>query len=211
MIKYNLTLILAMVLVSVSTAQIIGLTETGDEVLLYKDGTWKYKNAEAAAELEIVTNNTPYVKDENANFLSKSSKVNVGVWIDTKKWSFEKADPNDAAELKFNKKNDDIYGMLITEKMGVPVETLADVAYQNAVEAAPDVEITKKEYRTVNGLKVIMMQMMGTIQEIKFVYFSYYYATDNGAVQMIAYTSQNLFEEYKDEMEKLINGLVELE
>ena len=71
-------------------------------------------------------------------------------------------------------------------------------------------KIIKEEYRTINGVKVIMMQMPGTIQGIKFTYYSYYYSNSNGSVQFLTYTSQNLFETYKKKMEDLLNGLVEL-
>ncbi len=98
---------------------------------------------------------------------------------------------------------------MITEKMELPVESLAEVAYENALEAAPDVKIVEKEYRNVNGVDVIMMKMEGTIKGVKFVYFGYYYSNSEGAYQFLTYTSQNLFDEYKNDMIKLLNGFIE--
>ena len=55
-----------------------------------------------------------------------------------------------------------------------------------------------------------MMQMNGTIQGIKFTYFGYYYSNESGSIQFITYISQNLFEQSKEQMEKFLNGIVEL-
>ena len=76
-------------------------------------------------------------------------------------------------------------------------------------EIAPDIQVDKEEYRFVNGIKLLMVQMSGTINEIKFKYYSYYYSSDKGVVQLITYSSLNLFETYKKQMEDFLNGFVE--
>jgi len=89
------------------------------------------------------------------------------------------------------------------------LESLVDIAFQNAFKVAPDAKIIKKEYRNVYGLNVIMMQITGTIQGIKFIYYGYYYSNQIVSYQLLTYTSQNLFEENKIMMQNLLNGLVE--
>lgn len=59
----------------------------------------------------------------------------------------------------------------------------------------------------VNGLKVLLMQMDGTIQGIKFSYFGYYYSNNSGTVQFITYTSQNMLEAKMADAVELLNGL----
>jgi len=49
--------------------------------------------------------------------------------------------------------------MMIAEKMEIPLESLKEIVLDNAKEAAPDIKIVKEEYRTVNGIRVLMMQM----------------------------------------------------
>jgi hypothetical protein len=73
---------------------------------------------------------------------------------------------------------------------------------------APDIQIAKEEFRFVNGTKVLMMQMRGTFQGIKVVYFGYYLSNAAGSTQFLTYTAANLFDEYASEMEELLNGLV---
>jgi len=133
----------------------------------------------------------------------------VGLWINPKKWRFSKAPLTSAAEYTFEIKNDDIQAMLITEKIEIPVENLIQIAYENALDAAPDARVIKQEYRVVNGIDVIMMQITGTISGIKFIYYSYYYSNASGSYQLVSYTSQNLFEASKKDMEDFLNGFVE--
>ena len=190
-------------------AQINSVTENGDEVLLYKDNTWKYSNESLNETVEILRNDKPFTKEKKSSFLVKSSKTNIGVWINPKDWGFSKSKTDSPSEFNFNHKQLDVYGMLIAEKTEVTVEALTDIAYENALEAAPDIKIVEKEYRTVNGLEVIMMKMKGTIQGIKFIYFGYYFSNAQGAFQFLTYTSQNVFNEYKNDMLHLLNGLTE--
>ena len=192
-----------------SNAQINAVTENGDEVLLYKDNTWKYSNESLNETVEILRNDKPFTKEKKSSFLVKSSKTNIGVWINPKDWGFSKSKTDSPSEFNFNHKQLDVYGMLIAEKTEVTVEALTDIAYENALEAAPDIKIVEKEYRTVNGLEVIMMKMKGTIQWIKFIYFGYYFSNAQGAFQFLTYTSQNVFNEYKNDMLHLLNGLTE--
>jgi len=208
MIKQLITLV-TLFLTLLCNAQINAVTENGDAVLLYKDNTWKYSNESLNETVEILKNDTPFTKAKKSSFLVKSSKTNAGIWINPKDWSFSKAKTDSPSEFQFSHKQLDVYGMLIAEKTEVAVEALINIAYENALEAAPDIKIVEKEYRTVNGIEVIMMKMKGTIQGVKFVYFGYYYSNAEGAFQFLTYTSQNVFNEYENDMLNLLNGFTE--
>jgi hypothetical protein len=199
-----------LILISVQflTAQISAVTETGDEVFLYEDGTWKYLNDSIIENAEIPVNEKEFLKSKKSTFLVKSKKLNVGIWINPKNWSFTKGIENDAFEYQFRKKGDDLYAMLISEKMQIPIETLKGVAVENAKSAAPDIKIIKEEYRNVNGIKVLMLQMSGTLQGLRFTYYGYYYSNSNGTIQLITYTAENLFPNYLEDIEEFLNGLV---
>lgn len=194
---------------TLSYTQIKAVTENGDEVLLYKNNTWKYSKDSLNNLVKIVKNNTLFTKDKKSTFSVKSNKTNVGIWINPKEWSFKKGKTDSPSEFTFNHKNLDIYGMLIAEKTIIPIESLCDIAYENALEAAPDVKVVQKEYRNVNGLDVIMMKMKGTIQGIKFIYYGYYYSNKEGTFQFLTYSDQSMFDDYKKSMTKLLNGFYE--
>jgi len=209
--KKVLLLSLLSLLLSSIHAQIKAITETGDEVVLYNDGTWVYLGDEDTEPSIIPLNPEPFQKPATASFLLKSSRTPVGFWLDPKKWSFEKGEINADAEYQLQLRNGDLYGMVITEKVPIPIETLKIVALNNGRAVAPDLTIVKEEYRTVNDLRVLFLQMDGTIQGIEFSYYGYYYSDDHGSLQFLTYTSQNLLDEYRDTCDDLLNGLVVVE
>jgi hypothetical protein len=189
-------------------SQTKAVTEKGDEVLLYPDGTWKYvDNKKETQSKKIDTIVT--TKSLNARFLVKSEKVNCGVWLDPKKWKFNKSDENEESELSFTLAGQDAYGMLISERIEIPLESLKEIALANGKEVSSDLEIVKEQIRKVNGVQMLCLQMNGTIQGVKFTYFGYYWSSEKGTVQFITYTSQNLFTKYKPDLEELLNGFVE--
>ena len=200
---------LLLVSVHVLNAQINAITQTGDEVILFEDGTWSYLNNSITESSEIPLNNKEFKKDKNSTFLVKSKKLNVGIWINPKDWKFSKGLENDEFEFQFQKKGGDLYAMLISEKIQIPIETLKGIAVEIAKSAAPDIKVIKEEYRNVNGIKVLMMQMSGTIQGMRFTYYGYYYSNENGTIQLLTYTGESLFDDYLDDIEVLLNGLVE--
>ena len=193
------------------SAQKKAVTEQGEEVILYEDGTWKFVNPDELLITEIPTNPAAFKKSEDASFLLKSTRLNLGFYINPKVWSFHKAVDNPEAEYELSLKGGDLYGSIITEKIEVPLETLKFIALENGKSIAPDFRVIKEEYRMVNDLKILFLQMDGTMQGIKFSYYGYYYSSPSGTVQFITYTSQNLLDDYRNDCDTLLNGLVELD
>jgi hypothetical protein len=190
------------------SAQQSAVTQTGEQVILNDDGTWTYVNKDTINADEILTNPEKYSKSDKSSFLLKSTRLSLGCYLDPKKWTFKKGEESDAAEYEINNIDDGLYGMMITEKLDLPLESLANIAIDNARDAAPDVRVNKKEYRYVNGLKVLMMRMTGTIQGIKFSYYGYYYSTSNGATQFLVYSSEEIVDQHIADIEELLNGFV---
>ena len=207
--KIAITFILSCVVI-ISSAQTKAITENGDEVLLYDDGTWKALDGAEISDEPIKTNPKEFTKNNRSGFLLKSNRFNVGFWLDTKKWKFEKANSNESAEYELKLKDGDLYGMIIAEQMEIPLETLKKIAVDNGRQVSPDLVIQNEEYRTVNGLKVLHLQMAGTMQGIKFFYYGYYFSNPNGTLQYVTWSAQNLLNTYQGEIENLLNGLVEL-
>ncbi|HJW31388.1 MAG TPA: hypothetical protein VJ508_19300 [Saprospiraceae bacterium] len=201
---------LLLLLVFPVMGQIKALTDTGDQVVLYSDGTWKYVNRDTIKEAEIPTNPQEFKKTANADFLLKSTRIDVGVWLDPKSWTFNPRNDNEAAEYELDHVNGSLYGLLLTERLDLPLTTLGNIAVQNAREAAPDIEVTHKEFRMVNGQKILMMRMTGTIQDIRFSYYGYYFTANGGATQFLVYADEKFMEENLPMVEELLNGFVSL-
>ena len=204
------TLIISLILSTKCIAQIKGITELGEEVILFKNGSWEYASDYNQSKESSYENRRKFTKDFKSTFLLKSKKSSSGVWLNPKKWSFSKAKSNPEAEYEFKLKGEDAYGLLITEKIEIPLKNLRNIALENAKSASPDMKIVQQDYRFVNNSRILMMQMEGTIEGISLTYFGYYFSNSNGTNQLITYTSQNLFNNYRRDLENLLNGMVEL-
>jgi len=183
------------------------IKETNEEVVLNDDGTWNY----LLGKPEKLENKDTllYLKPKLANYLLKSERIKYGVWINDKEWTFSKSkDEMSPVEYNFRLKGQDAYGMIISERIETSMESLLEVAFQNAQSIASDAKIVNKEVRKVNGSIIHFVEMHCTIQGIKFIYFGYYFTNENGTIQFLAFTSDKLLERYKKKMENLINGLV---
>jgi hypothetical protein len=177
-------------------------TENGREVLLYPDGTWKYAENASLASAPPGTFN----KSSNATKAISSQKGAFRIWIDEAKWK-QVPNRNEDAEFQFTLVSGEAYAMAITERLPIPINSLKEIALSNAKIVAPDIHVVLDEERVVNGHKILCLIMEGKIKEIPFVYYGYYYSDKTGTIQLITYTGQALFEEYKEELTNFLNGL----
>ena len=177
-------------------------TDDGRKVILHPDGTWEYKDA--PQNLESGAGNKP----EGATKLYKSKKGFYEIWVNPDMWKMSPTAEGEEAEYNFTHKSGDAYAVIIAERIPIPTETLKDVALENARAVAPDAKITSQNYVEVNGVQVLNLQIDGTIQGIKFTYFGYYWGGKAGALQVITFTGQTLFEELKPDMKEFLDGLV---
>jgi hypothetical protein len=192
---------------AISFAQIKAVTETGDEVILHANGTWKYTE-EAKNNDSITTNTASFTKPATANFLLKSKNCAVGFWVNPKKWNFEKATDN-TSEYSFSLKENNTTGaFVVTEQTGMPLNYLRKFAIENIQKAASAFKIIKEEYRYVNGLKVLLIESNATVEGVSITYVNYYYSDTASTIQFLTFAPNNIINKYKNELEVLLNGLV---
>ncbi len=207
-------LLFSMLLLTVSTmsfAQVTAMTEQGDWVILYADSTWEYlEQAIPAFSDSIQLNATPFTKEKKATFLVKSKINKSGIWINPKKWKFSKDIDNEDAEFELRFKGKSLYALIITEDIEMSIERLRQLALENALSVAPDLEILKEEKRKVNGEEVLALKMKGTNNGVQFMYYGYYFTNEHGSTQFIVLSSANILEPLEDEALKMLNGLVQI-
>ncbi len=178
-------------------------TEDGRKVLLKKDGTWKFYDAPKPAAARAIG---PYQKSKDSTSVFKARGDTFQIWFNPLKWRQKRTADSD--KPKFEHKDGDVYAMILAERFAMAPDALKELAVRNALNAAPDARVTREENREVNGKKVLCMRMEGTIEGVQFVYYGYYYAGKGGIVQLITFTSRNLYAEYEKEMTEFLNGLV---
>lgn len=184
------------------------ITDTGEEVILNSDGTWQYIDEAKKAAEAIVTNEKEFKKPADSKFLLKSTKNNAAFWLNTDKWAFKRGKDTDAAEYEFRLKRKDVFAQAINEEVRIPVEAMENIVLMNAQQAAPDSKIVQREFRTVNGNKVLFIELSGSMHGLSFTYLAYCYSDTSGTTQLVAYTGTGLLDKYKSEMIDFLNGLV---
>ena len=127
------------------------------------------------------------------------------VQFDAKKWT--STETAEAGRFSLKHKTGDGYGLVITERVPVPLASFPQIALENAKKADPNAKITLQEKRTVNGLEVWFLKMEAVVKGIPLSYRGYYYSGSKGAVHLLTFTSAGLMAEYENDFMALLNGL----
>lgn len=216
--KFTICLILGL-MSQMAFAQEKAITESGDTLIIYSDGTWDYyenfvnpgSRALPKDNVPITENPTPFTKPSGNTTKLEGGNGMYALYYNPTKW--KRTPPgrlNAEAEYALQTSTNDAFCLIIYERIEIPQETLLDVAVTNAKSAATNAKMVKKEYRTVNGTRLINGTMEASINDIGFVYYSYYYSDERGTIQLITFTGDSLFEEIRPDLEELLNGFVVL-
>ena len=197
---------------ALAMGQEIALTERGDTVVLYANGTWDYMENHRLGydkKEEIRTNpvtfSTPAASDRKINGSNQAYEL----WYDDSKWKrIPVGGLNPDADIALQYLEGDLYAMIIYEEVEIAMENLIEIALDNAIGVAPDIRAVDREYRQVNGNRLIWMQMDGTTQGMKMSYYSYYFSNAMGTCQFHVFSGQKLIEKYQKDIEDLLNGFV---
>ena len=198
----SLFVVAGMLLGSSGLAQspIKATTDDGRKVLLYPNNTWKF--AQAAGQQTAQAGG--YTKPASATSVVDIHAGSTRLSYDPARWTAEPG--TDRTKMTFQHVDGDGYALVIRERLQMSLDALKEIALNNAVQAAPDARIVFEESRVVNGAPVLCLMIEGTTSGIAFTYYGYYYSGKSGIVQIVTYTGQNLFEEYKPEFENFLNG-----
>jgi hypothetical protein len=189
---------------AVSSGIVNAVSEDGKPVILKPDGTWTF---DGTSTVKTNSGGKGFGRPAASTKVVKSKKGFYEIWYDPAKWT-PTSPINPEAELEFRHSSGDAYGMAIAERVTMPISTLMEHAIKNAKHAAPDLRVVKEGERTVNGAEVNWMKMNGTIEGIRFTYYGYYWTGGSGSLQVVMYTGQNLFKEFKKDFDSFLNGLV---
>lgn len=205
--KATLLTVILVIITSISVAQQTATTSDGKTVILNEDGTWKYDETQSTNILFNDSLLPKYSKPLSSKTLLKSQRTNHAVWYNSLKWSTVDIKPTEASEYLFKLKDRDGYCLTVVEKIEIPVENFREIILKSLrMRGAEQMEIVKEEYRMVNGQRVLHMQFDASSKGIKFTYTGYYYSNETGTTQLLCYTGKNLFKDYKQDFENMLNG-----
>jgi hypothetical protein len=181
---------------------IAATTEEGKKVLLKQDGTWTYLDQGANSRA------TSLGRTAQASAQVRSKKGFATVWYNPSAWRLDGNQKiNNEAEFAWQHESGDAYAMAIIERIPIPLDTLRTIALENAQRAAPGAQIVYEEAVEVEGEAALILDIEGNLQGIAFRYHGLYWSSDKGAIQLVTFTSQNLFDELKPSLDDLLSGL----
>jgi hypothetical protein len=201
-------------------AQIKAVTETGDTIYVYNNGTWSYELEEINDEfneldflklkLDIDTLEKKIVAPSNAQTEVKIESNGILIKYDSKKWKrVPPANLNNEADLAFESKTESIWCIVIAEETFIPSDNLFRIAKRTMEQnLKAQVEILKTEYVNVNGINVLRGAVKADVAGIVFVFDSYYYSSPLGSVQFTTWTSENLWRKNQTEIAELLSGFI---
>jgi cell division septation protein DedD len=178
------------------------MTQDGRAVILEPGGTWKYPVT--PRDLTAIVRARPH----EARLLQVGRQVAYGIWIDPWTWRLSAKKDNAAAEYEFVHVNGGAWAVIIPEVNAIPPESWKQIIVNNAQKIAADAHITREEKTTVNGVDVLLLQTEGTAPDGPFVYYGYYYAGQEGAIQIVASTRADRFDQYLADFKTFLNGFV---
>jgi hypothetical protein len=187
------------------------ISESGKEIVLFDDGTWRFAHDSDARTLETITTN-PKSFSKSAELVkpAHSTKVNMVVYYDPAKW---KAAPNRLHNMEyFFTGQHNMFGSLTTEKTQVPnLRIVKDLIVANVQQSVDYFRLKESEYRKVNGKTMLYMRYIANLRGLDFEYAGYYYITKMGFAMLVGYSMQNDFERNLPELQKFLNGFVEVD
>ena len=182
-----------------SAQDIRAVTEDGRRVLLGADGKWRFDAKARPGSATATEGGSPYqtsVKKITLNF-------NTAEWMLT-----AKRDGEASNKRLFQHRNLPIYAMVIADELPASNESLKAAIFSNASSGGFTTTTLIDQSKQLSGHQIGEVRFAAANKSgMEFVFSSYYYADEDGNVQLMCYTAQSLFHKYQAECEKLLNGL----
>jgi hypothetical protein len=168
---------------------------------------FKIVNAGQAPPATSQTQQPSLSKPAESTEVVKGKGGFLEIWYDPNKWKVGPSS-NPSAEFAFTHSAGDAYVNVIAERISVPIATLKKAFLENIRNVASDVTIKEEKEVRVNQEPFTSILLNCTVQGIPLTYYSYLWSGKSGAIQVLGFSGQNLFQDYRNDLEKFMNGLV---
>lgn len=200
----TITLLLAAFMLQGQTKAV---TEHGDVVVLYDDGSYTYVDDSIRLSNEIAINEKNFKTPRKSKGKAESRLNDSYVLYNKDMWTCtELEDESYPKEYQFTSKDQKFVGLLLTEDGQTSIVQLAKNALQNVRELNPDITVEEKEFRNVNGTKVLMLRFRVKIKGMPLCYQAYYYSGPEGSTQFLVFGMEEDMELQRDDIEDFLNG-----
>lgn len=183
------------------------VTEDGDVVLLFEDGTWKFEDGSVLESTVIEKNPFDFKTPSTSTFSLKSKKNDFCFWYNPKKWKTSPQRISEITEFELTNTNVEVFAMMISEAAAIDLINLKKIVLENLRKNSTEMTLVKEELRTVNNNEVLYLEVKATLSGIKFHYLYHLITNESGYSQLVLATYENLFAKYKPEMDLFLSGL----
>lgn len=219
--KVIVFLLVGLALQSYLKAQTTAVTEEGDTIYVYPNGTWSFEYEEdfvhektmedfLSLQLKIDTIADPFIYDSKVN---KELTTQIDQFVfkyNDKSWKrVPPSNYNEEAEFAFENRENDIWAIIITEQAEVGLENILKISISTLEQNTGAVpSIKKTELRNVNGTNVLRGTLDVNVSGIEFVFDSYYCSDERGTTQIVTWTGRSIWEKHQDEIVNFLNGVI---
>jgi len=189
------------------------ITEDGQGVVLYSNGTWAFKlepkRPQVKKTKKVKPPPVPPVKNKRVE--SKSTlkgKYNAyKIIYDNTLWK-KTSSANDDAEIQLEHKAGNGFAMVIFDRSPISLENLKKQVLTTMRSVASKVEIISEEKKRIKNHQIMILKINSTIENTPFSYFNYYASGKLGTIQFVTYTATALMADYETDFKTLLDGLV---
>jgi hypothetical protein len=202
--------VLATGTVCASTAnlsQIEATTDQGEKVILFPDGTWKFK--EGATRQEKLPGDFISSKPPESSEVLVSNKGFAQIWYDPSKWTVLDESPHPLAEFFLVHHEGEAFATVAAERISVnSSEQLKNISLEMIERTADRLKILREEKRLINDREILLVRADISIQGIELAYLFYYWSGNAGNLVLSTWTGKNIFNDYSEQMMSLLSGLI---
>jgi hypothetical protein len=123
---------------------------------------------------------------------------------DPAKWKLQPTDEQNIVQLAHV--SGQAHLKVIAERLEIDPGNLAEAALSNAKSASPDVRIVTVSWRTVNGLRTLLVRLDGTSSGTRSSFYNQVYSDAAGTVQLAGSSGETVFDEYRRDFLELFAG-----
>ena len=175
-------------------------------VVLHPDGTWSYRALSSASQQAPLSSTATYRKPDTANTYVAGDLVPYGIWLNPHTWRRDTEMPDKVFERRFTHTSGEAWGAVIAEPTRLSFDYVKAFVLESARKHMTDAEIVMQEKRVINGHTVMFLNIQGKYGSAPLTYLNYFYAGEEGTVQIYTWTLQASAAKYEQDMLNLLNG-----
>ncbi len=121
-------------------------------------------------------------------------------------WRVDTDNPTPPGSYQYVHGNGEVFFKVISERIQIAIEQLAEIGVMNARKADPNTAVTRRGTRRVNGLEMALREFEATVVGIPLTFYVHYYSDPAGSIQLVGWTGRSLVDEHRPLIEQFVAG-----